>query len=239
VDTRAEAVERAVRKLTRLGQIGRESAANDLPITGVTNRDGLNIAATLHALLIERDTYRRELQATSQQADMLMAALDEWRDEPPGGIIKGGVLYLSPERVAAELKEAVQRGDDWCDQVQKIRAERDMWRAENAKKVTACEQMGARITALEAERNVERENAETLDAICQRTEAERDEAVATLALYRMKNGCTRGQRTTQWCGEATRLRAALQDMLADREAWQIGRDTRDRARAALKETGHE
>jgi hypothetical protein len=153
VDTRAEAVERAVRKLTRLGQIGRESAANDLPITGVTNRDGLNIAATLHALLIERDTYRRELQATSQQADMLMAALVEWRDEPPGGISKGGVLYLSPERVAAELKEAVQRGDDWCDQVQKIRAERDMWRAENAKKVTACEQMGARITALEDERD--------------------------------------------------------------------------------------
>jgi hypothetical protein len=36
-----------------------------------------------------------------------------------------------------------------------------------------------------------------------------------------------------------RLRAALQDMLADREAWQIGRDTRDRARAALKETGHD
>ena len=39
--------------------------------------------------------------------------------------------------------------------------------------------------------------------------------------------------------ERDRLRAALQDMLADREAWQIGRDTRDRARAALKETGHE
>ena len=36
--------------------------------------------------------------------------------------------------------------------------------------------------------------------------------------------------------ERARLRAALQDMLADREAWQIGRDTRDRARAALKET---
>lgn len=36
-----------------------------------------------------------------------------------------------------------------------------------------------------------------------------------------------------------RLREALQDMLADREAWQIGRDTRDRARAALKEAGHE
>jgi hypothetical protein len=39
--------------------------------------------------------------------------------------------------------------------------------------------------------------------------------------------------------ERNRLRAALQDMLADREAWQIGRDTRDRARAALRETGHD
>jgi hypothetical protein len=38
---------------------------------------------------------------------------------------------------------------------------------------------------------------------------ERDEAVATLALYRAENGCTRGQRTTQWCGEATKLRERL------------------------------
>ena len=38
--------------------------------------------------------------------------------------------------------------------------------------------------------------------------AERDEAIATLALYRAEHGCTRGQRTTQWCGEATRLRRA-------------------------------
>jgi hypothetical protein len=42
----------------------------------------------------------------------------------------------------------------------------------------------------------------------ERLQAERDEAVAALALYRMENGCTRGQRTTQWCGEATRLRRA-------------------------------
>jgi len=42
----------------------------------------------------------------------------------------------------------------------------------------------------------------------ERLRAERDEAVATLALYRAENGCTRGQRTTQWCGEATKLRRA-------------------------------
>lgn len=40
----------------------------------------------------------------------------------------------------------------------------------------------------------------------ERLRAERDEAVATLALYRAENGCTRGQTTTQWCGEASRLR---------------------------------
>ena len=39
-------------------------------------------------------------------------------------------------------------------------------------------------------------------------ERERDEAIAALALYRAENGCTRGQRTTQWCGEAARLRRA-------------------------------
>jgi hypothetical protein len=42
----------------------------------------------------------------------------------------------------------------------------------------------------------------------ERLRAERAEAVATLALYRAENGCTRGQRTTQWCGEATKLRRA-------------------------------
>lgn len=39
-------------------------------------------------------------------------------------------------------------------------------------------------------------------------ERERDEAIATLAIYRAENGCTRGQRTTQWCGEAAKLRRA-------------------------------
>ena len=43
----------------------------------------------------------------------------------------------------------------------------------------------------------------------ERLRAERDYAVAALTLYRSENGCTRGQRTTQWCGEATRLRAGL------------------------------
>ncbi|WP_368416648.1 hypothetical protein [Falsiroseomonas sp.] len=42
----------------------------------------------------------------------------------------------------------------------------------------------------------------------ERLRAERDEAIATPALYRAENGCTRGQRTTQWCGEASKLRRA-------------------------------
>lgn len=41
-----------------------------------------------------------------------------------------------------------------------------------------------------------------------RLAAEKDAVVATLAAYRMENGCTRGQRTTQWCAEASVLRAA-------------------------------
>jgi chromosome segregation ATPase len=104
---------------------------------------------------------------------------------------------------------------------------------------------------LQAERNVERANAETLDAICRRTEAERDEAVATLALYRMKNGCTRGQRTTQWCdaaekalAERDRLREALEHArraMTRCEPWDRKQHAEafDVVCAALKETGHE
>jgi type II secretory pathway component PulJ len=163
------------------------------------------------------------------------------------------------ERLAEEYERDAQRFApsmpgrefrlDAAAMLRALRQQRNMWRYENDKKQTACEQMGARIKALEAERNVERENAETLDAICQRTEAERDEAVATLALYRMKNGCTRGQRTTQWCdaaekvlAERDRLRAALQEVIergngchpmsTEADYWRI-------AYVALAETGHE
>jgi hypothetical protein len=66
--------------------------------------------------------------------------------------------------------------------------------------------------------------------------AEQDEAVAALALYRAENGCTRGQRTTQWCGEATRLREALEGIA---KGVANGPRCHAIARAALKETGHE
>lgn len=54
-------------------------------------------------------------------------------------------------------------------------------------------------------KSIEHEAADEIE----RLRAERDYAVAALTLYRSENGCTRGQRTTQWCGEATRLRAGL------------------------------
>jgi hypothetical protein len=47
--------------------------------------------------------------------------------------------------------------------------------------------------------------------------AERNEAVATLESYRMENGCTRGQRTTQWCGAAVSMQDERDAALARAE----------------------
>jgi hypothetical protein len=75
-------------------------------------------------------------------------------------------------------------------------------------------------------------------ADCAEAAAEIERLRGELTLYRAENGCTRGQRTTQWCGEATRLREALEraaDTLSDASLLDAWAD----ARAALKETGHE
>jgi hypothetical protein len=108
----------------------------------------------------ERDAYRSEMQAASQQADMVLARA---------------------EHAEAEHAEAIARGNDWCDQAQKARAERDAAKLQTAEAVVALnnrdrERMQAEreARAAEAERDVERANAETLNAICQRAEAERD-----------------------------------------------------------------
>lgn len=45
-------------------------------------------------------------EAAAQAEAARREALAEWRDEPPGGISKGDVLYLSPERVAAQIETA-------------------------------------------------------------------------------------------------------------------------------------
>lgn len=50
----------------------------------------------------------------------------------------------------AELLEALAAQ---ATRLTRVENERDMWRNENAKKTAACEQMGARIGALEAERD--------------------------------------------------------------------------------------
>lgn len=55
-----------------------------------------------------------------------------------------------------DIVERLREGEDGleyaaADEIERLRAERDMWRGENAKKQTACEQMGVRIVALEAE----------------------------------------------------------------------------------------
>jgi chromosome segregation ATPase len=125
----------------------------------------------------------------------------------------------------AEREEAIQRGDDWCDQAQKLRAERDMWRAENAKKVTACEQMGARITTLEAERDEAQAEANA------GRQAEHDADVERRAVE----------------SERDRLRAAQAAIhaLSQRPpgGWLPGEHfqalNKIAALAALKETGHE
>lgn len=63
------------------------------------------------------------------------------------------------ERLRAGTGDGL-RAYDWmneaADEIERLRAERDMWRQENLKKQIACEQMGARIVALEAERDVAR-----------------------------------------------------------------------------------
>jgi len=39
------------------------------------------------------------------------------------------IIIQRVERLRAERDEAIQRGDDWCDQAKKLRAERDRLRA--------------------------------------------------------------------------------------------------------------
>ena len=82
--------------------------------------------------------------------------------------------------------------------IQRLEAERDeaLARAEAAE---ACAKESAEIMRrqrdrLEGQRDV---------ALARAMEAER-----LLSEYRRESGCTRGQRTTQWCGEVVKLRRA-------------------------------
>ncbi len=93
-----------------------------------------------------------ELDTSAEAVERLARAMD--------GTVKWhpGVLTLA----AFTLRALVAERDMWRDRLTKAEAqavrditdayaERDMWRAENIKKQEACEQMGRRIAALEAE----------------------------------------------------------------------------------------
>ena len=100
VDTSAEAVERlaAIHECGASECLGHPEHFQKQVIVPEVAADHLfRTAATLRALLAERDAARE--------------ALAEWKDEPPGGISKGGVLYLSPERVAALLDAERREGE--------------------------------------------------------------------------------------------------------------------------------
>jgi hypothetical protein len=99
-----------------------------------------------------------------------------------------------------------------------------------------CAEAAAEIERLRHDLTIARLDRDHAQRIVNEARAERDEAVAALTLYRSENGCTRGQRTTQWCGEATRLREALEGIA---KGVANGPRCHAIARAALRETGHE
>lgn len=59
----------------------------------------------------------------------------------------------SAEKPDRLLSSVVSVMVEAVDEIERLRVECDMWRQENLKKQIACEQMGARIVALEAERD--------------------------------------------------------------------------------------
>jgi hypothetical protein len=71
------------------------------------------------------------------------------------------------------------------------------------------EQAAAEIERLRHDLTIARLDRDHAQRLVNDARGEREEAVATLAIYRIEHGCTRGQRTTQWCSEAIRLRAGL------------------------------
>jgi hypothetical protein len=105
-----------------------------------------NTAATLHALLAERDEWKRlvimvgeeidhikaaeaERDAARAEVARLQTALTEWREEPAGGISKAGIVFLHPERVAALVGAARCEEREACAEI----AEWTRNRAEHAK----------------------------------------------------------------------------------------------------------
>jgi hypothetical protein len=85
------------------------------------------------------------------------------------------IIDTSDEAVERLVNYAEGRGNTIvAATLRALRQQRNMWRYENDKKQTACEQMGARIVKLEAERNLERSIFNTALRRAQAAEAERD-----------------------------------------------------------------
>lgn len=60
--------------------------------------------------------------------------------------LREGVFGSDETKTDAVIQTYMQ---DAADEIERLRSERDMWRQENLKKQIACEQMAARIVALE------------------------------------------------------------------------------------------
>jgi hypothetical protein len=92
-----------------------------------------------------------ELPASNLGGCCCHAACHRWASSLTGD----AMIEPTDEDVERAIQDALH--SEWPNTTAAIlrasRSSRNMWRNENVKKQTACEQMGARITALEAERD--------------------------------------------------------------------------------------
>jgi glutamyl/glutaminyl-tRNA synthetase len=133
-------------------------------------------------------------------------------------------LVAQIDQLKAYLSEAIERGDDWCDQAKKARAERDAAKLQTAEAVVALN-------------NRDRE----------RMQAEREAREAADEIERLRADVTRCKESLEmWdtyagdiIDDRNRLRVALEraaNTLSDSSLLDAWADAR---RAALKETGHD
>jgi phage-related minor tail protein len=131
-----------------------------------------------------------------------MTIIDRLLDEAEKAQRKGHLLLAEVCRDAAdELGLVIEERNQLAESHERA------WVALD-KAIDRLQEVEALRISLEAERNVERANAETLDAICQRTEAERDrlrEALAVANSVCGKNNCN--------CPGAKKVRSAIEDAI--------------------------
>jgi hypothetical protein len=95
----------------------------------------------------------------------------------------------------SDIVERLRSGEDGleyaaADEIERLSMDRDVWRNESIKKQAACEQMGARITALEAELSEAIERGNDWCDQAQKARAERD---------RIRMGLLRAMQYNQKC----------------------------------------